>query len=189
MSDFERRAIHSLTGDVNAWQERALAAEARVAELEAENNRLRLQAVQSANDLDVMRTIAKESGTHRARVTELEAAAKDIWPLVNEVRAVVADHYPDGSKHDDQEYERRRSVTAALVRQALTLRDAIDGSTPSVGAPQPSAAALAGVLDAAQAVVDNADPVCGLDDRVQAALIRKLRAALAAVETGSNERG
>jgi hypothetical protein len=61
-----------------------------------------------------------------ARVADLEAAAEDIWPLVNEVRAIVADHYPDGSKHDDPEYVRRRSVTAALVRQALALRDALD---------------------------------------------------------------
>lgn len=59
------------------------------------------------------------------RVTNLEAAAKDIWPLVEAVRAIVAEHYPDGTKHDDSEYERRRSAMAALVRQALVLRSAL----------------------------------------------------------------
>jgi hypothetical protein len=63
------------------------------------------------------------------RMLALEVAAKDIWPLVNEVREIVADHYPDGSKHDDPEYERRRSVTAALVRQALDLRTVLDEPT------------------------------------------------------------
>lgn len=65
------------------------------------------------------------------RMLALEVAAKDIWPLVDEVRAIVVDHYPDGSRHDDPEYERRRSVTAALVRQALDLRTVLDEPSES----------------------------------------------------------
>jgi hypothetical protein len=100
-------------GDV-MWAE-VQALRNRVAELEAE-----------------VRTLRNVGVTQAERVEELEAAAKDMWPLVNEVRAIVADHYPDGTKHDDLEYTRRRSVTAALVRQALALRDALE-PTASVG--------------------------------------------------------
>lgn len=83
--------------------------------------------------VDIERSMRESNQRLRARLAEFEVAAKDIWPLVNEVRAIVADHYPDGSKHDDPEYTRRRSVTAALVRQALDLRAALESNGTDSG--------------------------------------------------------
>ena len=77
-----------------------------------------------------VRATAADAQELAQEVLRLRAAANAMWPLVDGVRAIVAEHYPDGSKHDDPEYERRRSVTAALVRAALDMREERTTATP-----------------------------------------------------------
>ena len=91
-AEYEER-IASLTS-------RAEKAEARVAELEAVNQRLRAEAESRESDLAIARQIASESGRHRARVAELEGLVREAEHFLRfETRGKL---YPDSHRLADK---------------------------------------------------------------------------------------
>lgn len=129
--------------------DRAERAEERIGELEAVVLRQKGEIVFAQNEREIMRTVAQESGRHRARVAELEKENDQLQVEVGELRSMVFDIKPaavmsDVERSDAIEGALRRIVADARGEGREDMRDSVDeqlieearaileGRTPSV---------------------------------------------------------